>query len=86
MEYVYTTKGTCSRKITLTINGDVVTNVSFQGGCNGNLKGISALVDGCTVDWIENKCAGILCGMKGTSCPDQLAKAVREAYNASQSK
>lgn len=82
MEYIYNTNGTCSARIKLDINGDIVTNVSFYGGCNGNLQGISSLVDGCTVDFIESKCAGIRCGMKATSCPDQLAKAVRAAYEA----
>ncbi len=80
MEYIYKTKGTCSTQIKLNIDGDVVTDVSFTGGCNGNLKAIPALVNGLTVDEIEKKLSGITCGFKQTSCGDQLAKACREAY------
>ncbi len=82
MEYTYKTKGTCSQKITFEINGDVITNVQYTGGCNGNLKAVRSLVEGLTVEQIEQKLSGIECGTKGTSCGDQLAKAVREAYNA----
>ena len=63
-----------------TLDGDVVRNVKFTGGCNGNLKGISAIVDGMKVGDIEKKLSGITCGFKNTSCPDQLARAVAEAY------
>jgi len=80
VEYIYKTKGTCSSQIKLNIEGDVVTDVSFTGGCDGNLKAIPALVNGLTVDEIEKKLAGITCGFKQTSCGDQLAKACREAY------
>lgn len=80
MEYIYKTKGTCSTQIKLNIDGDVVTDVSFTGGCNGNLKAIPALVNGLTVDEIEKKLSGITCGFKQTSRGDQLAKACREAY------
>jgi uncharacterized protein (TIGR03905 family) len=79
MHYTYKTKGTCSQQIDLDINGDVITNVSFLGGCNGNLKAVSSLVDGLTVDEIVKKCGGIQCGLKNTSCGDQLAQAVQEA-------
>lgn len=82
MRYTYKTKGTCSSKIEFDIDNDVITDVTFTGGCNGNLKAVRSLVDGLTVDQIEKKVSGIRCGMKGTSCPDQLAKAVREAYEA----
>lgn len=82
MNYTYYTKGTCSKQIDLEINGDVITNVKFYGGCDGNLKAIPALVDGLTVDEISNKLSGIQCGFKDTSCGDQLAHAVREAYEA----
>jgi uncharacterized protein (TIGR03905 family) len=68
-------------KIKFDINDDVISNIQFQGGCNGNLKAISKLVDGWTVDEIEGKLLGNTCGMRGTSCADQLAKAVRQAYN-----
>lgn len=82
MEYTYKTKGTCSSEIRLNIDGDIVTNVSFTGGCNGNLKAIPRLVDGWTVEQIEEKLSGLRCGMKQTSCGDQLARACREAYEA----
>ena len=68
--------------LTLEIEGNVVRNIEFTGGCNGNLKAIPILVDGWTVEQIEEKCSGILCGRRPTSCADQLAKAVREAYEA----
>lgn len=82
MTYKYNTKGTCSTEITFDINGNVVSNVSFTGGCNGNLQGISRLVEGMTVEQIEKTLKGIRCGRRPTSCPDQLAFAVREAYEA----
>lgn len=81
MTYEYKTKGTCSSRITFDIEGNVVKNVKFTGGCNGNLKGIASIVDGMTVEDIEKKLSGITCGFKSTSCPDQLAKAVKEAYS-----
>ena len=84
MTYEYKTKGTCSSRITFDLDGDVVTNIKFTGGCNGNLKGISSIVDGMTVEEISKKLDGITCGFKNTSCPDQLAKAVTEAYKESQ--
>lgn len=83
MEYNYKTKDTCAANIKLDIEGDVITNIVFTGGCNGNLKAIPVLVDGWTVEQIEEKCKGITCGRRPTSCADQLAKAVRAAYEAS---
>lgn len=80
----YLTEGTCSKVISLDLEGDVVRNISFMGGCDGNLKAIPILVDGWTVDQIEAKLSGVLCGRRGTSCSDQLAKAVRAGYLASQ--
>lgn len=80
MEYIYKTKGTCSSQIKLNIEGNVVTDVAFTGGCSGNLKAIPALVDGWTVEEIEGKLAGITCGRRQTSCADQLVQACREAY------
>ena len=80
MHYEYKTKGTCSVKIEFDINDDVITNISFLGGCNGNLKAISKLLDGTKVDYIVEKLKGNQCGMRGTSCADQLALAVEEAY------
>lgn len=81
MRYSYKTRGTCASVINFDINGDVISNIEFMGGCNGNLKAISKLVDGMTVDEIESKLLGNICGMKNTSCADQLAKAVRTAYD-----
>ncbi len=78
--YEYRTKGTCSQLIHFDLEGDKVSNIQFFGGCNGNLKGISKLVDGMSVQDIIAKLEGIRCGNKMTSCPDQLAQAVRIAY------
>ncbi len=83
MTYTYKTKGTCSRSITFDLNGDVVTNIQYEGGCSGNTQGVARLAEGLTVVQIEEKCKSIRCGFKATSCPDQLAIAVREAYNKS---
>ena len=84
MKYTYKTTMVCAQTITFDINGDIITDVSFMGGCNGNLKAISKLVDGMTVEQIEEKLKGNTCGMKPTSCADQLCLAVRAAYEASQ--
>ena len=78
MQYEYKTKGTCSQKIFFDIEDGKVTNVQFLGGCNGNLKGISALVEGMPVEEVIRRVEGIRCGMKSTSCPDQLARALKE--------
>lgn len=80
MEYKYKTSGTCSVEIDFNIDGDVISNIKFIGGCNGNLKAISKLLEGQTVSYIEEKLLGNECGMRRTSCADQLAKAVRKAY------
>ena len=79
MEYIYKTKGTCSSKIRLDINDGIVTNVVFTGGCDGNLKGIGSLVEGMDVEEVIARVDGIRCGSKGTSCPDQLAQALKAA-------
>ncbi|MBO5785931.1 MAG: TIGR03905 family TSCPD domain-containing protein [Clostridia bacterium] len=72
--------GVCSRSISFDIDANhIVTNVSFVGGCNGNLQGVSALCDGMTAEEIISRCKGIKCGFKSTSCPDQLAQAMEEA-------
>ena len=84
MEYVYKTTGTCAQQIKFDIEGDIITNVSFLGGCNGNLKAISKLIESKTVDYIEEMLLGNQCGMRGTSCADQLAKGVRQAYEETQ--
>ncbi|MCR5666213.1 MAG: TIGR03905 family TSCPD domain-containing protein [Eubacterium sp.] len=83
MHYEYNCTMTCAAKILLDMNDGVVSNVKFVGGCDGNQKGICSLVEGMSVEDIESKLTGITCGRKPTSCPDQLAKAVREAYEAS---
>ncbi|MDR0697575.1 MAG: TIGR03905 family TSCPD domain-containing protein [Christensenellaceae bacterium] len=80
MRYEFNTNGVCARKIAFDINDNIVTNISFTGGCNGNLKAVSILANGLTVDEIEAKCSGILCNVRSTSCADQLAKGVRQAY------
>ncbi len=77
MKYTYTTKGTCSRSIVLDVEDNKLQEVSFVGGCNGNLKGISALCTGMDIDDIIAKLEGIKCGFKSTSCPDQLAEALK---------
>ena len=82
MQYTYKTKGTCSREIAFEVENGKVTNVQFFGGCNGNLKGISALVVGMSIDEVIARVEGITCGMKSTSCPDQLAQALKQAKNA----
>ncbi len=81
MQYVYKTKGTCSREIIFEIEDGLVKNVQFIGGCNGNLKGIAALVEGMPVEEVISRVEGIHCGMKSTSCPDQLASALKQAQN-----
>ena len=78
MQYEYKTKGTCSQRIFFEIEDGKVKNVQFVGGCNGNLKGIAALVEGMNVEDVITRVEGIRCGMKATSCPDQLAKALKE--------
>ena len=82
MRYSYATKGTCAMEIDFDLDGNVVKNIRFMGGCNGNLKAISKLCDGMTVEEIEEKLRGNTCGRRPTSCADQLARVVREAYDA----
>lgn len=82
MQYTYRTKGVCSQMISFEVADGKVSNVQFFGGCNGNLKGIGALVEGMDIDDVISRVEGIKCGMKATSCPDQLAKALKEAKNA----
>ena len=79
MTYEYKTSGTCSQRILFDVEEGKVKNVQFIGGCNGNLKGIAALVDGMDVDAVIERVQGITCGMKKTSCPDQLAQALKSA-------
>lgn len=77
MKLSYKTSGVCSRTITADIENGRVYNLHFEGGCNGNTKGISALVEGMQVEEVISCLEGIKCGFKGTSCPDQLAQALK---------
>lgn len=79
MHYVYKPRGVCASKICFDIEDNIVTNVAFTGGCSGNLKMVSKLVNGMTADEIAEKCGGNTCGMNTTSCADQLAQAVLAA-------
>ena len=78
MKKVYQTQGTCSKFIEFDVEDGIVNDVVFYGGCNGNLQGIARLVKGMKVDDVISRLEGINCGGKGTSCPDQLANALRE--------
>ncbi len=80
MRHNMPTQMTCSTQINFDLDGNVVSNIEFIGGCNGNLKAISKLVNGWTVEKIEEYLLGNLCGRRPTSCADQLARAVRKAY------
>ncbi len=82
MQFTYQTKGTCSREILFEIEDGKINNVEFIGGCNGNLKGISSLVEGMDVDAVIARLEGTTCGGKSTSCPDQLATALKQAKQA----
>ena len=81
MRYNYPTEMVCSQLISFDLDDNVVSNIEFMGGCNGNLKAISKLVNGWTVEKIEEYLKGNLCGSRPTSCADQLARAVRRAYD-----
>jgi uncharacterized protein (TIGR03905 family) len=81
MTFSYKTMGTCSQLINITVEGYTIEEVKFMGGCAGNLKGIGALVKGMHIDDAIAKLSGITCGFKPTSCPDQLAKALKEALD-----
>lgn len=78
MKFQYKPRGVCSQSIELDMDGDIIKNVKFYGGCNGNLKGIGALVKDMQAQEVIKRCSGIKCGMKSTSCPDQLAAALEE--------
>lgn len=77
-QFSYTPHGVCSRKIDIEINGDIITLVKYTGGCSGNTQGVSALVRGMSVDEAIERLSGIKCGFKSSSCPDQLAEALKE--------
>ena len=80
--FIYKTKGTCSQEIQVELDGNIVKSVKFVGGCNGNTKGVAKLVEGMTVEEVSERLSGIKCGFKPTSCPDQLALAVKMAMEA----
>lgn len=75
-KHTFKTSGTCAQEITFDSKDNIITNIHFDGGCNGNLKMISKLLDGATAEEINKKCAGNTCGFKSTSCADQLARAM----------
>lgn len=79
MTYEFRTRGVCSSKINFTIEDGIVSDISFYGGCNGNLKGIAKLVEGMKAEDVIERVKGIKCGFKNTSCPDQLATALEQA-------
>lgn len=81
MTHTYKTRGTCSRQIDFELENGIVKNVSFFGGCNGNLKGIGALVEGRPAEEVIELLKGMKCGFKNTSCPDQLALALEKALD-----
>ncbi len=81
MKYTYTPRGVCSRLITIETEDNRIVSVEFTGGCNGNLQGIGALVKGMNIDEAISRLENIRCGMKNTSCPDQLAQALKKAVN-----
>ena len=81
MTYRFQTRGVCSRSVSFDITDGRVSNVQFEGGCSGNTKGIAALTEGMEAEEVVRRLSGIRCGIKPTSCPDQLAKAVQQALN-----
>ncbi len=80
--YHYVTQGTCSRSIDIELDGKTIKRVAFEGGCPGNLSGIARLVEGMDIDQVISRFSGNRCGNRPTSCPDQLARALTEAYEA----
>ena len=80
--YMYNTENTCSKRISFDLDGDIVHNVKFlDGGCPGNLQAVPRLVEGLSIKEIEEKIGGIQCGIRGTSCADQLVQALKKAQN-----
>lgn len=84
MKHVFSPKGVCASKLEFELEGDIVKNISFLGGCNGNLKALAALADGMTVQEVKDRLLGITCGFKKTSCSDQLAQALIAAVEKEQ--
>lgn len=83
--YIYQTQGVCSQAIGIELDGDRIENIAFNGGCQGNLKAISALVEGMTIDEVIAKLEGLTCGHKNTSCADQMIQGIKEAQQATRS-
>lgn len=79
IKMVYKTKGTCSSEIHVELNGDTIDHVTFVGGCSGNTQGVAKLVEGMKAEEAISRLEGIRCGIRPTSCPDQLAKALKQA-------
>ena len=86
MKYDFSPIGVCARKLEFELDGDIVKNVRFKGGCNGNLKALAALTEGMTVDQVCERLKGITCGLKNTSCSDQLAQALAKAQEIEKKK
>lgn len=86
MGYLYKPKGTCSTLIDVELDGNIIKNVIFTGGCSGNLKAIPRLVQGLTIEQVAEKLSGISCNNKPTSCGDQLVKACQEAFRSQQAR
>ena len=84
MTYRYRPHNVCSREITFDVEEDTIKNVKFTGGCNGNAQGLAALLEGMPVQEAIRRLAGIRCGLKTTSCPDQLAQALRQVQEKSE--
>ena len=82
MKYDFSPEGVCAFKVEFELEDNIVKNIRFHGGCNGNLKGVSALAEGMTVDEVKKRLLGTTCGFKNTSCPDQLAKALIAAQQS----
>lgn len=86
MHYTYKTSGVCSRSIDFDVEDGILKNVKYIGGCDGNLKGIGKLTEGMNIKDVADRLEGIKCGFKSTSCPDQLARALREIIAQSEKK
>lgn len=84
MKHVFSPRGVCPTSLEFELDGNIVKNISFRGGCNGNLKAIAALAEGMTVDQVKERLLGITCGFKSTSCSDQLAQALIKASEEDQ--
>lgn len=82
--YSYKTNGTCSSQIDIELDGSIIKNIAFTGGCNGNLKGITSITRGMNAKDVIDRFKGITCGPRPTSCPDQLSRALTEALAAAQ--